>query len=163
MGLLDDRRDDFLVQRLIADWKELCKLSPYVKPRIGAKTMESAKEFCQLAGRLGKTPRELLERAIARYSPEWCRDTFKSDHAPLAVILGKSNRKWLAHELAQAQIQRATGADLDKQARGIVNTLLGTTTPANARLIVEGGWPADRALRIQVMKFLTEGDGCERA
>lgn len=157
--MLDDRRDDFLVQRFITDWKAICKLSPFVKPRIGAKTMESVKEFVQLAGRLGKTPKELLAAAVARYSPEWCRDTFKSDHAPLAVIVGKSNRKWLAHEFSQSQIQRATGADLDKQAEGIVNTLLGTSSLENALLVVAGGWPADKALRTLVMKKLQEVGG----
>ena len=154
MGLLDDRKDDFLVQRLITDWKAICKLSPYVKPRIGAKTLDSAKEFVQLAGRLKKTPRELLEAAIGRYSPEWCKETFKTAYPPFVILVGKASRKWLAHELGQPAIYKATGKDLDKQAGEIVNTMLGTMTKDKALELVRGGWPTEDDLRAAVKKML---------
>lgn len=154
MGLLDDRQDDLVCHRLIAVWRKSLGLNNFLKVRLGPKTMESVKLFHELAGRLGKTSAELIELACGRYSPSWCKETFKMNYPPFALVVGKATRKWLARELGQLKTRRTSTTDLASQAVEIVNTMLGTMPIEAARVLVDGGWPTDPALRAQVAEEL---------
>jgi hypothetical protein len=147
MGLLDDRKDDFLAQRLILVWRDELGLSKFMKVRLGEKTNESVREFLALARRLNQDPEVMLRLACGRYSPDWCKETFKTKYPPFALVVGKASRKWLARELGTAKRYNATTADLEQQAKQIVRTMLGTMSVTDALAVVAGGWPSAPDLR----------------
>jgi hypothetical protein len=150
VGLLDDRKDAFLFAKLVGLWREYLGLNQFVKPKAGVKTQESVAEFVALAGRLDKPIEEMMAAACARYSPGWCQETLKQSYPPFPMVVSKSSRKWLAREFKKPPIYKSSEADLERQAGEVVSTLLGSMTLENARLVVEGGWPADRDLRVKV-------------
>ena len=157
MGLLDDRKEEFLCNRLQVEWRKALSLGDFVRVRVGAKTMESVVEFHALAERLKHPTKKLVELACGRYSPDWCKETFKTNYPPFALVIGKASRKWLARELGSPVRYNATASDLERQAKEVVDSMLAAMKMDQALVLVDGGWPEDPALHAAVVAELRKG------
>lgn len=158
MGFLDHKKDQVATQSVVRLYREILeeegRISKFVKLKVGKATEESIEEFVALAERLEKKVGKMLRKAIGRYSEEWCQDTFHTSYPPLAVVVGRSSRKWLAQKYNKAPKVKASSADIERQAEEIVNNLLGIMHVDQAIVTIDAGWPPDERLRARIKEVL---------
>lgn len=120
--------------------------------KTGSKTGNAAVKFLQLATELKKPLIDLMEVALGRYESSWCNDTFGRPFPPITVTISEKNQDRIRSNWKDRQAM--TPEQLRRQARDIANTMKTVSGIEGALEILDGGWPEDESLRVEIRKFL---------
>ncbi|ANS05716.1 hypothetical protein [uncultured Mediterranean phage] len=126
----------------------------YVRPRIprDSAAAVNASEFVKLANKLTEPLHKLMKMAIERYSQPWCQEKFGKPYPPINVVIGPKNREHLEMQFREEHM--TTPEQVKEHAKDIAESMLSTMKKDGALEILDGGWPADDALREEIRRII---------
>lgn len=149
---IGDRRP-LIVQMVVQAYREEIGLKYFrCVPEPGSKTEENVVQFWKMATASGRPVREVVQKAVGLYSPDWCRQTFRRPYPPFNVVTSAKVLRRLERDLRPKE--RQNDEQNSQAAEEITQMLMSTVGLEDALNIVEGGWPEDKGVREVILSNL---------